>query len=335
LQREAEAFAVFLRRNAQQTLEHAAHGLRAAEAAFFGDEFNCLGGLFEPAPSRFDADLHDETRGRRADLLGEDARKIAGTHSRPGGHLFDCERFAQIVQQPGLQLAYWRAVGCLQRERGAELRLTARAAKKDDEGARHEQRQFRAPVFFDQRQRQINAGSHSRRGVDIPITNKDRIGIELDGGKTFGHSPAKMPVRRRAPPVEQAGGGQGERAHADRPDPPRRIRRLPQPWQETRDLLDLHHAVTARDKQRVEFATDAAKIGLRRKIYSAIAVNQSIRFGRDQFDLIGRLLCVEVRLTELVCFCEDRKRPGDVQNLGAWKGDYADATRGGPPQVFV
>ena len=234
-----ESFAVLLRRNMHQALERAAHGFSAAEAAFFCDEFDRLGRLFEPAPRGFDADLRHETRGRHADLLGEDPREIARTHPDLRGHSLDGQRFAQVVQHPDLQIAHGRAVGSLQRERGAELRLAARTAKKDDQGARHEQRQFRPPVFFDQRQRQIDACSHSSRGIDVPVANVDRVGIESDCGKTFGHLPAKMPVRRRATTVEQAGGGKRERPATDRSDPPRRIRRFPEPGQEARDLFDM------------------------------------------------------------------------------------------------
>jgi hypothetical protein len=234
-----ETFAVLLRRNMHQALERAAHGFGGAEAAFFGDEFDRLGRFFEPAPCGFDADLRHETRGRYAGLLGEDPREIARTHPDLRGHSLDGQRFAQVVQQPDLQIAHGRAVGSLQRERGAESRLAARTAKKDDQGARHEQRQLRPPIFFDQRQRQIDACSHSGRGVDVPVANVDRVGIESDCGKTFGHLPAKMPVRRRATTVEQAGGGKRERSATDRSDPPRRIRRFPEPGQEARDLFDM------------------------------------------------------------------------------------------------
>ena len=85
----------------------------------------------------------------------------------------------------------------------------------------------------------------------------------------------------------------------------------------------------------IEFATDAAKIVLRRNIHTAVTVNQSIRFGRDQFDLIGRPLCIEAFLTELVRFSEDLQRSGNIQNLGAWKGDDADPSRDRVTQTFV
>ena len=127
------------------------------------------------------------------------------------------------------------------------MRLTAGTAQKNHQGARHAQRQFRPQIFFDQRQRQINAGGYSRRGVNISVTNEDRIGVELDGWKALDHLLTKVPVRRRAPPVEQAGGGQRERAAANRSDPTRRIRRFTQPGQEAGDLFDMYPAVTARD----------------------------------------------------------------------------------------
>ena len=110
-----ETFSVLLRRNMHQALERAAHGFGAAEAAFFGDEFDGLRGLFEPAARRFDADLHHEARGRHAHLLGEDTSEIAGTHPDPRGHLLDGQRVAQIVQQPDLQLAQRNEVGSLHR----------------------------------------------------------------------------------------------------------------------------------------------------------------------------------------------------------------------------
>jgi hypothetical protein len=287
-----------------------------------------LRGLFEPAPCRFDADLHDEARGCHAGLLGEDAREVARTHPNSLGHLLDGERFAQIIQHPNMQLSYGGAVGSLQRERGAELRLAARAAQKNNQGARDEQREFRPPVFLDHGERQIDACCHAGRGVDGAVADEDRIGIELDCGKPFGHLLAKVPVRRRAPPVEQSGGGQRECAVTDRPDPPRCLRCLPQPGKEARDLFDLRHTVTARDNQSVEFAFDTTKIGLRRNIHPTVAVNQSIRLGRDQFYLIGRLLRIEVSSTELICFSEDRQWPGNVENLRAWEGNDADPASG-------
>jgi hypothetical protein len=68
---------------------------------------------------------------------------------------------------------------------------------------------------------------------------------------------------------------------------------------------------------------------------TAVAINQPIRFGRDQFNLVGSLLRVEIVLTELVCFGEDRQRPGNVQDLGARKGDDADPARVGFSRAFV
>ena len=108
-----EAFAILLRRNAHLALECAAHGFSAAESAFFGDEFDGLGRLFESAPGGFHAYLRHETRGRHADLLSEDAREIARTHPGLRGHSLYGQRFAQVVQQPDLQIAHRRAVGGL------------------------------------------------------------------------------------------------------------------------------------------------------------------------------------------------------------------------------
>ena len=88
-----------------QALERAAHGFGAAEAAFFGDEFDRLGRLFEPAPRGFDADLRHETRGRHADLLGEDPREIARTHPGLRGHSLDGQPIELWAQGRGVSRA--------------------------------------------------------------------------------------------------------------------------------------------------------------------------------------------------------------------------------------
>src|SRR5262245_30427047 len=94
---QMEALAVFLWRNAHQALERASHGFGAAEAAFFGDEFDRLGRFFKSAPRGFYAYLQNETRGRHANLFGEDPREISRAHPGLGGHSLDAQRFAQVV----------------------------------------------------------------------------------------------------------------------------------------------------------------------------------------------------------------------------------------------
>ena len=54
---------------------------------------------------------------------------------------------------------------CLGRQRAAELRLPARALEEHHQPARHRERHVVAEVVLDQRQRKVDAGGHTGRGV--------------------------------------------------------------------------------------------------------------------------------------------------------------------------
>lgn len=63
----------------------------------------------------------------------------------------------------------------LQRQSSAKLRLPARTLKEDNHVASDSERHGTAEVLLDQRQREIDAGRHTRRGPNLAIAHKDRI----------------------------------------------------------------------------------------------------------------------------------------------------------------
>jgi hypothetical protein len=75
-------------------------------------------------------------------------------------------------------------------------------------------------ILGDQRQREINPGGDASRGPHRAIADEDPVGLDVDlriGTRELGGT---APMRRRAPAVEQACGGEDEGARADARDPP-------------------------------------------------------------------------------------------------------------------
>ncbi len=73
-----------------------------------------------------------------------------------------------------------------------------------------------AVVLLDQGEREIHARGDARGRPEFAVAHVDRLRVDLDA-RIFVRKPlAPPPVRDRAAAVEQAGGGQNERAGADR-----------------------------------------------------------------------------------------------------------------------
>ena len=77
-------------------------------------------------------------------------------------------------------------------------------------------------------QAQVQAGRGAGRGQDLAVVDVQHVRVDGHGRMTGGQLRGGSPVGRRAQPVQQAGGGQGERADADGGDPTARLRRRPQ-----------------------------------------------------------------------------------------------------------
>src|SRR5215831_16503610 len=122
--------------------------------------------------------------------------------------------------KPAVQIGK-AVVGRLQRERCTELRLPARPLEKHHEIAGDAECEPTTEILLYQRQRQVDAGSHSGRAPYLTVFDEDPIWFDLDGGIATTKQVAIFPMCDGAAAVEQARRGKQEGAGADRCDPSR------------------------------------------------------------------------------------------------------------------
>lgn len=75
-------------------------------------------------------------------------------------------------------------------------------------------------VVLDQREREVDPGGDAGGGPDVAVPHKDAVGIDADLREPPGEMVGAVPVRRRAPPVEEPGRREQEGAGADAGLPP-------------------------------------------------------------------------------------------------------------------
>ena len=98
------------------------------------------------------------------------------------------------------------------------LRLAARAVERHHEPARDDGRDLGAVVLRDEVQAEVDPRSGSCRRVDAVVHGVERVGVDVHEREPAAQAVGVEPVRRRAPPVEQAGRGEHECARAERDD---------------------------------------------------------------------------------------------------------------------
>jgi N-ethylmaleimide reductase len=102
-----------------------------------------------------------------------------------------------MVVDPVVERAEF-VVCALQRQGGAELRLSTGTFEEDNQIAGHGERHGTAEIFFHERQRQIDPGRHAGRGPDRTVAHEDRIGLDAHGGKTLSQRGAVLPAMTEA-----------------------------------------------------------------------------------------------------------------------------------------
>src|SRR5437016_6304313 len=127
--RVSKVTAIMSGRNFQSALKDIAHRVHIPKAALARDRFHAVLTFFQSATRGFNTQTLDKLRGRGLHFLSKHPRKVTRTHRHASREYRDGERFVQIVEDPGLKLTQWFSIGRLQRERGAELRLTAGASQ--------------------------------------------------------------------------------------------------------------------------------------------------------------------------------------------------------------
>ena len=117
------------------------------------------------------------------------------------------------------------------------LRLVAGASQEEHEVPGNRGGHCVAKIFFDQRESQINARTHSCRGVELPIFHEYWISFYLQTFETAGEQIAISPMGSYAPAVKQARGSEEKCAGAHRCNSADARRPLAKPFQHVRSLM--------------------------------------------------------------------------------------------------
>src|SRR5436305_5425197 len=204
----AEMLAIAIGCRAQSARKRAMQRFRVlhADATRHGPdgEISCL----EQPPRRLDTKRLDEDRRRRAGLTPEGAGECARAHAAPPRQRVNGEVLVEVIAEPRLELGDRRRGGALGAELGAELRLTAGALHENDEPPRGLVRERRAVVCLHQREEEIDAGGHARRGPPVAVVDVDAVREDAHGWMAGGEGVTRSPVRGRLVAVEPTGLGE-------------------------------------------------------------------------------------------------------------------------------
>jgi hypothetical protein len=156
-------------------------------------------------------------RGRAGDgheLAGEGAR----AHGRPSRQVVHGHRLVQVLLQPGHRVVQ-QAVG---HRHGLVdvLGLAAVALRRHHQVAGQPGGDLAAVVAPHHVQAQVEAGRAARRGEQVAVVDVQHVGVDADVRVPAGQVGALRPVRGGPAPVQQARGGQDQRAGAQRDDAP-------------------------------------------------------------------------------------------------------------------
>src|ERR1700738_848411 len=198
-----EATGVFRCRNAKDAKEGAAHRVCRFEATGIGHLFESARGTIDDLLRRFDAHTINELAGVHSSLAEADAREMAGAHTNTLGERFDSKVFAKVLEHPYLKLAQWLRGDGLMRKHVAVLCLSARTYKEHDEETRDLESCFVPVIFFDQGEREVDAGGDTCRCVDRAVAQVNWLGPHNDFGVFLGKTVAEVPVRNGLLPVEE------------------------------------------------------------------------------------------------------------------------------------
>ena len=189
------------------------------------------------------------------------------------------------------------------------------------------QRQRRAVVFFDEGQSEVHSRRNSGRGVNIFVTNKDRIWINVSPRGPFDENVTPVPMSCGPAAIEQTGLSKKHCPGADRADPADSSGTLFQPAHDVRVYLILLNRATTGDEQSVDLSAHFPKSSVRSNSQPAVRHKRSLRRRADDFDRIdwrrSRILFAE----HFRGASEDLKRPDQIEYLGPRRGYEHDPAR--------
>src|SRR5439155_15406014 len=125
-------------------------------------------------------------------------------------------------------------------------------AQIEHEVARDLQRQTRTVVFFDQRQCQIHSRGDSRRRVNILVTDKYWVGINVRARGPFDENMTPVPMSCCPAAIEQTCSGKQHCAGANRANSPDAPGDLSQPAHDVAVYFILLNRTATSDKKSVD-----------------------------------------------------------------------------------
>lgn len=151
----------------------------------------------------------------RLEGTGEVARREAG----PRGEGLDAEVPVRVLGDPLLHVPQRLPPRRLRRQLRAELRLVSGPAQEHHQVPGDRQRHVPTVVLLHQREREVDPRRDPGRGGDRPVPYVDGVRLHRHVRVVPRHLLAHVPVRRRAPPVQQPrlGEQQPSRAHGHQP----------------------------------------------------------------------------------------------------------------------
>ena len=135
-----------------------------------------------------------------------------------GGERADRERLVQALERPRAGRGQ-RPAGAVGQGLLDVLGLAALAVRRDDDPARDRGGQRGAVVAAQDVQAEVEAGGDARAGQHLALVDVEHAGLDVDARVAGGEVGGIAPVGGGAVAVEHAGGGQRERAGADRDHP--------------------------------------------------------------------------------------------------------------------
>ena len=223
-----EGAAVGLRAGVHGPAEVLAQVGRGGEAALLRHRVDRQVTRFQQPLGQLDALLDQPLVGSGAGAGQELPGERPGAHRRAGGQILDGDRLVQMFLQPADGAGEEAGMVEHRHRRVDVLSLAPLALGRDDELAGELGGDLGAVVLADHVQAQVDAGGAPGRGQDVALVNEQDAGIHRHPGMLACEQAAFCPVRGGAAAVEQPGGGQGERARAQRHDPAAPCVRLPQ-----------------------------------------------------------------------------------------------------------
>jgi hypothetical protein len=210
--------AVRLGREVQEAPKVQAQCGRRTEATAGGNALDGVVRGFQQALGESDALLEEPVIGAGAQRGAEAAGEGARTHDGAGRHRFNGEVFVQVGGHPAQRGAEGVFFGDFDQRRFDILRLAAGALRGHDHAPGQGGGDGGSVVLAHDVQREVDGGSGSGGGEDLPVVDEQDAGINLDPGVTGCQFGGPAPMGGDAPTIQQSGFGQQERARAEGED---------------------------------------------------------------------------------------------------------------------